>query len=138
MTVSIPSFNAYNIQNKSIFEALTHNNIHTPSSIQDIVIPSLLTSPSASQNIFYIASQNGTGKTLSYLLPIIDILKSQEVTHQGILTKPNRPRCVIFVPNKELASQLEEEGKKIAHFTKLKIFSISNAKKFMFESQKLE
>jgi superfamily II DNA/RNA helicase len=76
MAVSIPTFNAYNIQNKSIFEALTHNNIHTPSSIQDIVIPSLLTSPSVSQNIFYIASQNGTGKTLSYLLPIIDILKS--------------------------------------------------------------
>lgn len=30
---SIPTFKAYDIKNKSILEALAHNNIHTPSPI---------------------------------------------------------------------------------------------------------
>ena len=37
------------------------------------------------------------------MLPIIEALKNQENTHGGVLTLPQRPRAIIFVPNKELA-----------------------------------
>ena len=42
-------------------------------------------------------------KMSTYMLPIIDALKNQENTHEGVLILPQRPRAIIFEPNKELA-----------------------------------
>ncbi len=47
----------------------------------------------------------GTGKTLAYLLPVIQQLREDEIVHK-IETRLNRPRAVILVPNRELGEQV--------------------------------
>ena len=49
----------------------------------------------------------GTGKTLSYLLPIFHCLKAEECRLKRAHHLPNRPRAIVVVPNRELAVQVE-------------------------------
>ncbi|XP_027121439.1 DEAD-box ATP-dependent RNA helicase 50 isoform X2 [Coffea arabica] len=52
-----------------------------------------------------IADQSGSGKTLAYLLPIVQRLREEEL--QGISkSMSNSPRVVVLVPTAELASQV--------------------------------
>lgn len=52
-----------------------------------------------------IADQSGSGKTLAYLLPVIQCIRQDEL--QGIAKSlPESPRVVILVPTAELASQV--------------------------------
>ena len=53
-----------------------------------------------------IGAQTGTGKTLSYTLPIMHRLKQSEMQEQQQLTHENRPRALILVPNRELVQQV--------------------------------
>lgn len=62
------------------------------------------------------AAQTGTGKTFSYVLPVIHQLKQSELESEQILTLPNRPRALVLVPNRELAIQVCEEGFKPFHY----------------------
>ena len=50
-----------------------------------------------------LAAETGCGKTLAYLLPIL-----QQLTHRSsrIKRKPNQPACLILVPTRELADQV--------------------------------
>lgn len=52
-----------------------------------------------------ISDQSGSGKTLAYLLPLIQRLRQEEL--QG-LSKPSSqsPRVIILAPTAELASQV--------------------------------
>lgn len=73
------------------------------------------------------AAQTGTGKTLSYVVPIIHQLKQAELQSEAILTLPNRPRSVILVPNRELAMQVYSDALKPFHYeVPLKFFSLYN------------
>lgn len=49
------------------------------------------------------AAQTGTGKTAGFTLPILHMLAGR-----GKATRPGRPRCLILVPTRELAAQVEE------------------------------
>ncbi|CAI9089032.1 OLC1v1023519C1 [Oldenlandia corymbosa var. corymbosa] len=52
-----------------------------------------------------VADQSGSGKTLAYLLPIVQRLREEEL--QGVSKPvPNNPRVVVLVPTAELASQV--------------------------------
>lgn len=52
-----------------------------------------------------IADQSGSGKTLAYLLPVIQHLREEEL--QGLSKSASRsPRVIIMVPTAELASQV--------------------------------
>lgn len=52
-----------------------------------------------------IADQSGSGKTLAYLLPLIQSIRQDEL--QGLAKSlPQSPRIVILVPTAELASQV--------------------------------
>lgn len=52
-----------------------------------------------------IADQSGSGKTLAYLVPVIQRLRQEEL--QGLGKSSSRsPRVVILVPTAELASQV--------------------------------
>ena len=48
---------------------------------------------------------SGTGKTLAFLLPIIQQLKDDEMTHR-IATRLKRPRALVVAPSRELAQQI--------------------------------
>ena len=46
----------------------------------------------------------GTGKTLAYLSPIVHHLREEQ--DQGVISRLNRPRALIVLPNRELAFQV--------------------------------
>jgi superfamily II DNA/RNA helicase len=54
--------------------------------------------------ILIILPKLGTGKTLAYLLPMMQKLKEEE--EKGIETVPGRPRGIVILPNRELAEQV--------------------------------
>lgn len=59
-------------------------------------------------------AQTGTGKTAGFTLPILHLL-----SEKPLAAKPGRPRCLILVPTRELAAQVEESvqtyGKYLKH-----------------------
>jgi len=49
-------------------------------------------------------AQTGTGKTAGFTLPILHLLSEKPAAHRH----PGRPRCLILVPTRELAAQVEQ------------------------------
>jgi len=87
----------------------------TPSTIQRIAIPQIM-----SGGNIVVAAVTGSGKTLSYVLPVVNALKAQEtVSDQIIIRKPGRPRAIILVPTRELASQVLKVIKTVSHYAKV-------------------
>lgn len=86
--------------------------LHTPTLVQSSVIPRLL----AGENLV-LSSNTGSGKTLAYTLPVINNLLVEEKGGYARLHK--RPRCLVLVPTRELASQVLEEVKRLSHFAKV-------------------
>ncbi len=89
------------------------NGLKKPTDVQIKAIPEFV----QGKNISVLA-KTGTGKTFSYLLPLVQGLKHSEATtksHRG------KPRAIILVPIKELATQVFTESKKITHHAKLRI-----------------
>ena len=84
-----------------VLEAVQSFGFNEPSGIQKLAIPQVLKGDDLA-----FAAATGSGKTLSYLLPIIQQLKWQE---QGNRERKNmRPRVLILVPTRELVSQVGE------------------------------
>ena len=71
----------------------------TPTPIQAQAIPLVLAGGD-----LLAAAQTGTGKTAGFTLPILHHLSSRPAQNP----KPGRPRCLILVPTRELAAQVEE------------------------------
>ena len=59
-------------------------------------------------------AQTGTGKTAGFTLPILHHLSTRDVQ-----AKPGRPRCLILVPTRELAAQVEESVKTYGKYLSL-------------------
>ena len=60
------------------------------------------------------------GKTLAYLLPILNLIKKNEMeeTLEDVKSKNNRPSVIILVPSKELVSQVLSVMKSFSHIVK--------------------
>ncbi len=65
-------------------------------------------------------AQTGTGKTMAFAIPIIDILGRS--THKRT---EHAPRALILVPTHELARQIAEVFKKLARSTQLKVLCVT-------------
>ena len=86
-----------------LLKAVTESGYDTPTPIQAQAIPSVL----MMRDIIGIA-QAGTGKTASFVLPMIDILAHGRA-------RALMPRSLILEPTRELAAQVaEKEAKKAA------------------------
>ncbi|KRX03914.1 P-loop containing nucleoside triphosphate hydrolase [Pseudocohnilembus persalinus] len=132
---AIPTFEKYPIS-ENIKQYLEENQMHTPSPIQDLAIPAIM---NQKYDNYFLAAQTGTGKTLSYLIPIFNELKKQEQQMDvNRLTRSQRPRALIVVPTKELAIQVEEVAKQLGRFEKLKVLAICNAKQYKVERKELQ
>jgi ATP-dependent RNA helicase RhlE len=70
----------------------------TPTPIQAQAIPLVLAGGD-----LLAAAQTGTGKTAGFVLPIL-----HRLIEKPLAPKPGRPRCLILVPTRELAAQVEE------------------------------
>ncbi|APZ98162.1 DEAD/DEAH box helicase [Sphingopyxis sp. QXT-31] len=90
-----------------LMRAIDESGYDTPTPIQAGVIPSVL----MMRDIIGIA-QTGTGKTASFVLPMIDILA------QG-RARARMPRSLILAPTRELAAQVAENFEKYGKYHKL-------------------
>ncbi len=60
-------------------------------------------------------SQTGTGKTLAFMLPILQGLK---------FSKENHPRVVVIVPTRELVLQMEEKVKAFSKYMNVRVLGV--------------
>ncbi|MBG6116464.1 MULTISPECIES: DEAD/DEAH box helicase [unclassified Sphingobium] len=90
-----------------LLRAVTEAGYDTPTPIQAQAIPSVL----MMRDIIGIA-QTGTGKTASFVLPMIDILAHGR-------SRARMPRSLILEPTRELAAQVAENFEKYGKYHKL-------------------
>jgi superfamily II DNA/RNA helicase len=94
--------------NDALVQALDKKEFRAPTAIQCTAIPALMNGVDAS-----ICSPTGTGKTLAYLLPILN----------GIDVASKDLQLMIFTPTHELASQVIDEIRSLAQLSGLPIRS---------------
>ena len=91
----------------ALLRAVTDSGYDTPTPIQTQAIPSVL----MGRDIIGVA-QTGTGKTASFVLPMIDILAEGR-------SRALMPRSLILEPTRELAQQVSENFDKYGKYHKL-------------------
>ncbi|MFN7633377.1 MAG: DEAD/DEAH box helicase, partial [Acetobacteraceae bacterium] len=90
-----------------ILNAVVEAGYKHPTPIQEQAIPVVL----MSRDVMGVA-QTGTGKTASFVLPMLEIL-------QGSRAKARMPRSLILEPTRELALQVAENFEKYGKYLKL-------------------
>ena len=100
--------------NPSILKALSEQDYHTPTPIQEKAIPCILDG-----NDFLGIAQTGTGKTAAFALPIMQQLLQESSSHQTVL-----PRALILTPTRELAAQILANLKHYGRYLSLKFCAI--------------
>ncbi len=90
-----------------LLRAVTESGYDTPTPVQEQAIPSVL----MMRDLIAIA-QTGTGKTASFVLPMIDILAEGR-------SRARMPRSLILEPTRELAAQVAENFEKYGKYHKL-------------------
>ncbi|MGM9947297.1 DEAD/DEAH box helicase [Floccifex sp.] len=74
-----------------------------------------------------VQSKTGSGKTLSYVLPIVQQLEIDE----------KAPQAMVLAPTRELAQQIKEEFDAIGCFKKIKSICCTGKQSFSFQQQDL-
>lgn len=80
-----------------------------PTEVQCLAVPAILDGHSV-----VVASHTGSGKTLAYMLPLVQLLRQEEM-QLGQATRARRPRAVVLCPTRELAEQVFRVAKSICH-----------------------
>lgn len=86
-----------------------------PTDIQFKSIPSIL----KGEDVLGIA-QTGTGKTAAFAIPIV-----HKVQISSIKGRQDGVRCLVMVPTRELAQQIQNVFNKVAKYTTVKAFAIT-------------
>ena len=86
-----------------------------PSDVQKAVVPKMIAGDSV-----VVLAQTGTGKTLSYALPIVEILRRHEVK-AGRDAKPGHPMALVLLPTRELVEQVGGVFQTICHHVRLRV-----------------
>jgi superfamily II DNA/RNA helicase len=89
--------------------ALAARGIATPFPVQELVIPDVL-----SGHDVLVQSPTGSGKTLAFAAPIVDRIEA---------TDP-RPSALVLVPTRELAGQIVDDMRDIAHSRALSVAAV--------------
>jgi len=102
----------------SLERALSEKGLVKPTEIQNLIIPELLNG----RSVIGVA-ETGSGKTLSYVLPILHSLKTLE--NEGKPININmQPRAIVIVPTRELGEQVSKVFKSLTHTTRLRVRSV--------------
>uniref|UniRef100_A0A8C5EK17 RNA helicase n=1 Tax=Gouania willdenowi TaxID=441366 RepID=A0A8C5EK17_GOUWI len=86
---------------KELLEMLNSNNITVPTTVQLQTIPKVM----RGHNVV-CAAETGSGKTLSYLLPIVQRLQADLQQAQSLGESQRKVSAVVLVPSRELAEQV--------------------------------
>ncbi len=109
-----------------LLKALDKQGYKEPTSIQNKAIPIAL----KGENLI-AAAQTGTGKTASFVLPILQRLAGSETQ------KKKRVRAVILVPTRELAIQVDKAITAYGEFIELKSCAIYGGVEYAAQKQAL-
>eukprot|EP00188_Purpureofilum_apyrenoidigerum_P006203 Plantae.Rhodophyta-Purpureofilum_apyrenoidigerum.ctg922.p1 GENE.Plantae.Rhodophyta-Purpureofilum_apyrenoidigerum.ctg922~~Plantae.Rhodophyta-Purpureofilum_apyrenoidigerum.ctg922.p1 ORF type:complete len:513 (-),score=86.95 Plantae.Rhodophyta-Purpureofilum_apyrenoidigerum.ctg922:1451-2989(-) len=94
--------------------ALREIGIDRPTSVQTSSIPAVYGGADV-----VIGAATGSGKTLAYLLPVLQMMKDEEVLG-SVERVPRRPRALLVVPTRELAEQVLRVAKSLSHHFKFR------------------
>lgn len=108
---------------KPLLKALDDIGFKNPTPIQEKVLPVIM----SGKDTVGIA-QTGTGKTFSYLLPILRQLTYSEQRH---------PRVLIVVPTRELVVQVVDEIAKLTKYMSVRCFGVYGASNINTQKQKV-
>ena len=95
--------------------ALEAAGIREPNALQEMAIPAIL----GRENLV-LGAQTGSGKTFTYLVPMMQSIKDDEDAGGG-RSRARRPRAIVLVPTRELAVQVHGIAKGLSHFVKLSV-----------------
>ncbi len=99
----------------SILKTLKANRIFVPTEIQRQAIPLLM----SGQSVVGV-SETGSGKTLTYALPVLHLLKALEDENAAV-TESAAPRAVVVIPSRDLGEQVSKVFKSFTHDTRLRV-----------------
>lgn len=99
----------------SILKTLKAQKIYNPTEIQQFAIPLIM----SGQSVVGI-SETGSGKTLTYALPLLHLLKDLENSENPV-NQASRPRALIMVPTRDLGEQVAKVFKNFTHDTRLRV-----------------
>ncbi len=108
----------------SILMTLKNLNIFTPTEIQKFAIPLLM----SGQSVVGV-SETGSGKTLTYALPLLHLLKDLEISKDPVVN-PSSPRALVMVPTRDLGEQVAKVFKTFTHDTRLRVRSALGGMEF--------
>lgn len=95
---------------KPVLQALQHSKFTTPTPIQSATIPVAL----GEQCDVLAAAETGSGKTLSFAIPVVAQCLRNPQSHDGL-------RALILTPTRELAMQVHNHIKELIKFTNMKV-----------------
>ncbi len=110
---------------KEILSSINNIGFKEPTEIQKKAIPNIL----VGRDILGCA-QTGTGKTASFIMPLIEILSSGK-------SKSRMPRSLVLTPTRELAMQVSEEFSKINQYLNLQMVLLIGGTSFTEQENKL-
>lgn len=110
------TFDTFGI-NKQIQQNLEDRlNVQKTTMIQHQAIPQIL-----DKRHTLIAAETGCGKTLAYLVPILEnVLKLKQNASDEKLNEFNTPKVLIITPSRELANQIGEVCEEVCHNVNIK------------------
>ena len=94
---------------RAVAGGLAGRGIDTPFPIQELVVPDAL----AGHDVL-AKSPTGSGKTLAFAIPVVD----------GVAAEARRPAALVLAPTRELAQQIEEEMRPLAHARALSVTAV--------------
>jgi superfamily II DNA/RNA helicase len=97
---------------------LLEKKFEQPTEIQARAIPRLL----AGESLVGV-SETGSGKTLTYALPVLHLIKTLEIEKQAIQVE-SQPRALVLVPTRELGEQVAKVFKPFTHTTRLRVRTV--------------
>ena len=112
--------------NESILKAVDEQGYQTPTHIQKEAIPIVLNGDN-----LIAAAQTGTGKTASFVLPILELL-SKSTTQ-----RKKRFRALILTPTRELAIQVESDIQKYSQYLSLTSMAMYGGVDYAPQKEKL-
>ncbi|MBB3697587.1 DEAD/DEAH box helicase [Flammeovirga yaeyamensis] len=98
------------IKDQILLDTLSQKGFDTPTPIQELVIPQIINQT----NNLLCVSPTGSGKTLSYLLPLLQLIQVQKDSNQ----------LLVIVPTRELATQVYNNALQFCEAKKIGILSI--------------
>ncbi|MDG2090531.1 MAG: DEAD/DEAH box helicase [Gammaproteobacteria bacterium] len=100
------------VLNNRLLKALTELELETCTPMQTKVLPVAFQGKD-----ILVSAETGSGKTIAYLLPVLNKITQQD--------SPNTAtRCLILVPTRELAEQIEVHCKTLCKFTQIRCLSL--------------